>query len=252
MQPGFLAKRPSRGFTLVELMVAVVIIVVLAALAVLISRRAIDGARSAANLNNLRNLASVVSLISDQEGGYPPGWSFSKAESWADLVVRDLHDDNARQDPILLSPLVAREIPANLKQTAISNYAVSPFIFVQEGYAGERGYRVTPSQLQRPSQQILLGDALPRSDAAAYGFSMIVWWGLRTTTGNSGTPPVSPEARANQKVKLPSNIAGMTSDGGVGLPAFRNRGKAHFLFADGHVEALAPEELRFKHFAISY
>jgi prepilin-type processing-associated H-X9-DG protein len=41
-------------------------------------------------------------------------------------------------------------------------------------------------------------------------------------------------------------------DGGKGLPAFRNNGKGHFFFADGHVDTLSPDELKNKYFAISY
>lgn len=44
----------------------------------------------------------------------------------------------------------------------------------------------------------------------------------------------------------------MTHDSGNRLPACRNQGKGHFLFADGHIEALAPTDLKFKHFATSY
>jgi prepilin-type N-terminal cleavage/methylation domain-containing protein/prepilin-type processing-associated H-X9-DG protein len=246
------ACRDQGGFTLVEMLVTITIIVAIALLAFMGARRALESARIANNISNLRNLGVMVTNIAQDNGSFPPGWSFSKGESWADLVIRSIHGDSVYQDPVLLSPLVARSIPSNLKQTAISNYSVSPFIFVQEDPNDFRGYRVTPARLQRPSEQILLGDALPRSEKAAYGFSMVVWWGLRFNTGNTGNPPVSPPARANQKVALPDNIAKMTHDGGVGLPAFRNRGKGHFLFADGHVEALAPNELLFKHFAISY
>lgn len=241
-----------RGFTLVELLVAIMIIMVIAALVILGSRRAVESAKIANNVTNLRNLGVIVAITTDDYGSYPPGWSFGKGESWADLVIRHTHGSTITQSPMLLSPLVAQDIPANFQQTAISNYADSPFIFVQEGALGQRGYQVTPMQLRRPSEQILLGDALPRSEAAPYGFSMIVWWALRTGTGNAGNPPVSPQSRANHRIQLPTNIAEMEHDGGAGLPAFRNRGKGHFLFADGHVEALLPDELLYKHFALSY
>ncbi|BCX49703.1 hypothetical protein HAHE_36110 [Haloferula helveola] len=234
-----------------ELMVTIVIVAVLATLAFMGLSRATESAKIATNMNNLRNLAPIVTGIADDEGAYPPGWSFSQGESWADLVVREMSPDSY-QNALLLSPFEAKDIDPGLKQTAISNYGVNPIIFPAQGYAGERAYRVTPPKLQRPSEQILLGDALPRSSAAPYGFSMVVWWGLRTTTGNTGSPPTSPRNRAGRSVSLPSNIAEMTDCGGKGLPAFRNRGKGHFLFADGHVEALLPDDLKFKHFAISY
>jgi len=35
------------------------------------------------------------------------------------------------------------------------------------------------------------------------------------------------------------------------VPAFRNGGNGHFLFADGHVAGLTPNELKHKHFAVS-
>lgn len=242
----------SHGFTLVELMVALVIIIVLAGLSFLGIRRAQESARIATSTSNLRNLGPIVTTIANDEGAFPPGWSFARGESWADLVVRELHGDSTRQSELLLSPVEARGIDPQLNQTAISNYAVNPIIFPSDAANGQRSYRVTPARLQRPAEQILLGDALPRSDSAPHGFSMIVWWGLRTTTGNAGSPPISPRTRAQQEVRLPSNVAELTSDGGTGLPAFRNRGKGLFLFADGHVEQLSPEQLRFKHFAISY
>ena len=242
------------GFTLVELLVTISIIVVLAALAFLGFRRATESARSAANLANLRNIGVLVTTITQDKGYFPAGWNFGTKRSWGDLLIDEIHGDGEiRQDKVLLSPLVAREIPFDLNQTAISNYSVSPFIFPQgSAENGYQAYRVTPSQLLRPHEQILLGDALPRSETAPYGFSMMIWWGLRTITGNSGSPPVSSDRRASSKIKLPANISEMTNDGGVGLPAFRNGGNGHFLFADGHVSGLAPNELKYKHFAISY
>lgn len=250
----FRRRAGSRGLTLVELLVVFLIIATLAVLVFTGFRRYSESARSAINLANLRNVGTIITSISQDKGYFPAGWNFGSKESWADLVIREIHgEDGFRQDKLLLSPLVAREIPGDLNQTAISNYSVSPFIFPQGSVEnGYQAYRVTPAQLRRPNQQILLGDALPRAAKAPYGFSMIVWWGLRTTTGNAGVPPVSPENRGSTQVNLPAKITEMTDDGGVGLPAFRNRSQGHFLFADGHVEALRPEELQFKHFAISY
>ncbi|WP_267907986.1 type II secretion system protein [Haloferula rosea] len=244
--------RPAHGFTLVELMVTIVIVATLASLVFVISGKAMDRAKAASNLGNVRNLGSMVSMLSQDNGAFPPGWSFAKGQSWADLVIDQMHGDSINQDDILLSPQIAKNIDPGLAGTAISNYSVNPIIFPQEGVNG-LFYRVTPARLRRPANQILLGDALPRNDEAPYGFSMVVWWGLRgQATGNSGTPPVSNEARGNTPVSLPGNIVEMTQDGGKGLPAFRSNGRGHFFFADGHVDALRPEDLKNKHFAISY
>lgn len=245
-------RRPS-GFTLVELMVSIVIVAALASLVFLIATKASARAKSVANLNNVRSLGTMVTALSQDNGAYPPGWSFAKGESWADLVIDQMHGESINQDDILLSPQVTKKsIPPGLAGTAISNYSVNPIVFPQEGPNG-LFYRVTPAKLRRPANQILLGDALPRNDEAPYGFSMVVWWGLRAqATANSGTPPVSNRALGNNPVDLPGNITEMTNDGGKGLPAFRNNGKGHFFFADGHVDTLSPEELKNKYFAISY
>jgi prepilin-type processing-associated H-X9-DG protein len=149
--------------------------------------------------------------------------------------------------------MVATEIPSDYNSTAITNYSVSPFIFSSE-YNNGRGWRVTPARLRRPSEQILLGDGLPRAKDSPYGFTMVIYWDLLNSgrAGNSGNPPVSNPGRADRVINWPDGIEDMTDDGGKGLPAFRNRGKGHFLFADGHVEAMSPNDLKYKHFAISY
>ncbi len=246
-------RRSAHGFTLVELLVVILIVIVLATLGFMFARTGLRKAAMAANLQNLRSLGGILTSYSADQNAYPAGWSFARGESWATQVVKELHGDSAKQDPILLSPLVAKSIPADLKGPTVSNYGVSPFIFAQEGPEGY-GYRVRPASLRRPSEQILLGDALPRSENQPYGFSMIVWWGMRgSASGNSYTqPPISPESRAETNVQFPGNILEMTTDGSKGLPAFRNDGKCHLLFADGHVEGMVPDQVKFKHFAISY
>lgn len=234
-------------------MVVIVIVAVLASLAFMGSRRALEGAKIASNITNLRNLGPIVGSVASDEGAYPPGWSWPQSKSWANFVIEHLHGESQRQSDVLLSPMVAKSIPTNLKGPAITNYTVNPFIFAPEYPAGQ-GWRVTTARLRRPAEQILLCDGLPRSEKEPYGFTMVVMWDLINSgrAGNTGNPPTSNPARSERVIRWPAGIEEMTFDGSRGLPAFRNRGKGHFLFADGHVEALTPDELKFKHFAISY
>ncbi len=245
------------GFTMVEILVVLVIIAVLSALGFAGIKRAQQSALMTANIANLRNLGSVMLTLQDDNGGLPAGYNSSTGESWATLVVAQVTGGSAKQDKILLAPTVTKSIPPQFNSEAISNYAVNPMIFPD--FAGQGAdaaikYRVTPIKLSRPSQQILLGDALPRSATAPYGHSMIIWWGLRgDPTGNTwDNPPMANPAASGRPITLPRRIAEFKTDSGAGLPAFRNRGKGHFLFADGHVESLAPSDLKQKHFAISY
>lgn len=246
-----------KAFTLVEMLIVIVIIATLAALAFTGLRRGLESARMAANIQNLRALGTAVKTLEDDNGAMPLGYNWGSGVSWATLVVQQQTQGLAKQDKIVLAPTVNSDIPPNFKYETISNYAVNPIIFpdnTSEGGSVTMKYRVTALKLSRPSEQILLGDALPRSTNAPYGHSMIVWWGLRGgASGNTwSNPPVADPAAAETTVALPKNIEKLKVDQNGGLPAFRNRGKGHFLFADGHVEALAPAQLKMKHFAISY
>lgn len=246
-----------RGFTMVELLVVILIIAVLAALGFAGLKRARESARLVANMENLRNLGGLLVLLQDDSGSLPVGYNWTTGESWATLVVAQVTGGSAKQDKIVLAPTVEKSIPAQLNSETISNYAVNPIIFPDTTSVGgtpAMKYRVTTLKLGRPHEQILLGDSLPRSAAAKYGHSMIIWWGLRgAPTGNNwDNPPVANPAMSGRPITLPKGIAEFKVDSGGGLPAFRNRGKGHFLFADGHVEALAPSDLKQKHFAISY
>lgn len=247
----------SGGFTMVEVLVVILIIAVLAVLGFTGIKRARESAQIAANIENLRNLGNVVLLLQEDNGALPLGYNWATGESWATLVVAQVTGGSARQDKIVLAPTVEDAIPPQLNSETISNYAVNPMIFpdnTSQGGTAAMKYRVTPLKLSRPHEQILLGDSLPRSAGAKYGHSMIIWWGLRgAPTGNSwDNPPVASPATSGRPITLPKGIAEFKFDSGGGLPAFRNRGKGHFLFADGHVESLAPSDLKQKHFAISY
>lgn len=248
-----------RGFTLVETLIVIVIIAALATLAFPLLKRASESAYMASNNQNLRQLGVIIKTLQDDNGAMPLGYNWATGASWATLVVEQQTKGTAQQDTMLLAPTVYRSIPPQLKHETISNYAVNPIIFPDnnaEGGSATLKYRVTDLRLLRPHEQILLGDALPRSRKAAqesYGHSTIVWWGLRgAVTGNTwSNPPVANQAMSNRAVNLPSGIANRKVDA-EGLPGFRNRGKCHFLFADGHVESIAPSGLKHKHFAISY
>lgn len=252
------ARQPAHdGFTLVEMLVVIVIIVSLAAITFTLMKRGRESALIAANIQNLRNLGVSIRMLEDDSGALPLGYNWGTGASWASRVVEVLTEGAAKQDDKLLAPTVAqKKIPPQLNLETISNYAVNPIILPDNKAAGSDfapRYRVTPMNLRRPHEQIMLGDALPRSKNAPYGHSWILWWNLKgPVTGNSTSdPPVANEALANSRINLPSKIENLETDS-RGLPAFRNRGKCHFLFVDGHVEGLQPSELKQKHFAISY
>jgi prepilin-type processing-associated H-X9-DG protein len=249
-------KHPTPGFTIIELLTVVAIIIVLAALGFLMMGRLRDNALMVANLQNLRSLGVSLKGIEGDNGTMPLGYNWGTGESWASRVVQLHTEGAAKQDPIVLAPTVTRSIPPDFNHETISNYAVSPSMFPDNRAAGSDyvpRYRVNTYNLGRPHEQILLGDSLPRSAKAPYGHSWCLWWALRGAgSGNSNAdPPVANPALAERKIQFPANIAELETDT-RGYPGFRNKGKCHFLFADGHAEGLKPEQVRQKHFAISY
>lgn len=244
------------AFTLVEVLVVMVVAISLAAIVFGITRRIRESALMASNIQNLRSLGVSLKDIESDDGALPLGYNWGTGVSWATRVVESHTSGNALQDRIVLAPTVARSIPPNLKHETISNYAVNPNILPDNRVAGGDyvpRYRVTLAKLLRPQEQVILGDSLPRSTNASHGHSWIIWWALKGGgSGNSNAePPVANPALAETPIRFPGDILKRTTDA-QGYPAYRNRGKCHFLFVDGHVEAMSPDAVKQKHFAISY
>lgn len=88
----------SAGFTLMELLIAIVIIVVLAAIAFPIASSARDRAKAAQCVNNLKQIGTgLLSHISENNGRFPDGsadvsW-IGKGTSWYDAASTDMGRD---------------------------------------------------------------------------------------------------------------------------------------------------------------
>ena len=254
----------ASGFTLVELLVVIVIIAALAGLVFTVAGRALRSARATKDVGNLRQCGiSLVSYATDL-GYFPMGYNFSNGMSWADLITRAQAGENPKttQLEMLWSPLMAQNIPTTLKQGAVTHFGVNPYVMSdsgpvdpQTGVAAPK-WVIRPLQLMRPNEQFLLCSVPAQNATIPYKSGHSIVWDLRNMAGggypSDGLIPQSPATNAQKSIGLSADLAKKETTGT--LPDFyRYRtGKGQFIFADGHVESLAPSEVKQKHLAVSY
>ncbi|MGL4400250.1 MAG: type II secretion system protein [Luteolibacter sp.] len=226
-----------RGFTLTELLVTIVIIVTLAALSVVgVSsiRRNANAATAAASLRE--NAVAIQGYVADK-GRYPEAWDFrggSGGGSWS-WQIRDYFNYQSTESwPVspLLHPRHGTKGLDKIKgwdRERLHHFSASAVVFqdVNDTKSFNRSTNVT-----NPVTTMMLGDApLIRANEPSSGCDA-GWWSLRENAVKGN--PSSPVDRA----ALNSSVD------------FWINGKAHFLFVDGHVEVLAPEQVLRKHFQL--
>ena len=250
----------TKGFTLVELLVVIAIIAVIAMLSVTVTQRAMNSAKATKDVNNLHQTGLALTVYVTDLGYYPVGWDAGTKTSWADLIVKDQlgSSSNATQMPMFWSPLFEKDIPATIKAEAVTHFAANPAI-MNEG-ENENGtvvpkFRLQSSQLLRPSEQILICGAVPKTANVTYHASHPVLWDMEPLVGGESTegrPPQLEEKNANNKIEFPAKIGTQETYGS--MPDFHryNTGKGQFYFVDGHIQAMTPAEHKERNWAVSY
>ncbi len=240
----FIANTAKRGFTLIELLTVIAIIGILAAILIPVVSSVRDSARQAQNISNLREIGSALTLLSDENGAFPYGWDFGPGEGWGTHVAMlisgrpAVSGGNALQHPILLSPVQYQGSLPTYHET-VTNYSANINVMPPDYMP-----RVRLEQIREPSSTILVADALPREGASGEDFGhthALTWW----------LNGVNVDGNPGQAIDWPDFVRAV-EPGGTGHPAFRNNGRAHFLFADGHVGALRPAEVSYGHYSINF
>ncbi|MCX6969231.1 MAG: prepilin-type N-terminal cleavage/methylation domain-containing protein [Verrucomicrobia bacterium] len=220
--PAFGPLTRADGFTLIELLVVIAIVAVLAALLVPAINNAKATAQSARCVGNLRQLGASFALYLPENNYTIPYYAVGGNTDYTWLNYLD--KTTASIPPSGGVACCPAALPNKYKDiysvygidTSGGNWGDYP---KPDGAATvfANTLRLDPRTVDRPSKRILLADSMERSKTA---------WNARNQVAYA-------------------NITSAPSSGDQGAVHFRHSGgKANFLFFDGHVGAMNPDELK--------
>ncbi len=214
---------PRPGFTLVEVLVAIVIIVILAAATFLVSRNMINKARAAKAIGNMRELgAMVMAHAADNSGrlpalreyngtdpGQPMNWHWNQqmaSMQFPDVDKRAISNDKdwwRTNGPLTKNP----QMPEALFETHYSGYAMN--LFIPENHYQKSNGR---------DWEMILRHQTPLAAIPSPGRTPLIvpHWNWHTGDLLSGTGLNNPGKSRH----------------------FLNDGKMGIVFLDGHAESL--------------
>ncbi|MCU0749651.1 MAG: prepilin-type N-terminal cleavage/methylation domain-containing protein [Akkermansiaceae bacterium] len=229
--------RSRAGFTLIEVLVTITIIVALAVGAFMGFRSMRQSAHAATAASSLRQNAVAIQSFVAEKGRYPEAWDFrggSGGGSWSWQIREHLGYQSVESwpaDPLLHPRHGKRGIDAlrGWDRERLHHFSASAVLF--QDVNDSRSF-VRSATVNNPAEIIMLGDApLIRAGQPASGCNA-GYWSLRDNAVRGN--PASPVDQAALKASV----------------EFWVKGKAQFLFADGHVEVLAPQQVLRKHFQL--
>lgn len=228
------------GFTLVELMVAIVIVAALASIAFIVAKRGIASARAAQCLSNLRQLASVIESDAAEQGFYRPVNNHAEDDN-GNLINLGEHMGS------LIDHLPCNSCPAakfkgtNNRGWEIGAYGSNPMVMGWTRSGTPPVIRYT--QVRRPSEVFMLADSAQfNSNPRSLGYSTR-WWGSKVGDPNDANKPLD-------NSYIPQ---GGFWDPDVPTLPFRHAGKANLVFCDGHARSISDiSELKQKNFYTNY
>ncbi|MCH7227132.1 hypothetical protein [Haloferula sp. A504] len=206
----------------------------------MMSRRAIDSANASRNMANLRSLATQMQSFAADHGYFPPGFdknfpatSGFATNRWPEILMEDSGAKPPREE--YLSPTKRSVFQPELTWQPL-NYAANVAVCYRTG-----GRRVRPANIRRAGEVVLLGDVTTKAGAEFTPHKN----GHANFTPTSATLAADTPAAGRQTATFHTGAE-------AGQPEYRNRGKAHMVFVDGHIQAFKKGELKAKHFSINY
>jgi prepilin-type N-terminal cleavage/methylation domain-containing protein len=215
--------RRERGFSFVELLVAVALISVLTALGVIGARSAISASRQAVSSSNLRSIGAALQMYADDNQGKYPETTHSTGigKAWIYSLERYM----GKFDEARICPADPRG-KDRLKAKG-SSYILNSYIFVPR--TGPFG-RVIGPQLNRPA-------AIPQPERTKLVFICSDRTGVGT--GNDHT-------HSNLWRSWSALLGDISPDRFGGDGKDRTKGRSLYLNADGSVEILTARDVKKK------
>ncbi|MGD7654674.1 MAG: type II secretion system protein [Verrucomicrobiales bacterium] len=256
--------RRAKGFTLTELLVVILIIAVLSALGFFAITRARNAALTAADMTTLRNLGPALASAAADEGRYPFSYynsgldDFTSGSCWMDPVRVGMGLHYSSEDTYTYEdaePFISKRVNASIpsdplsgKLRSMKHFAATEAVMpMHDAAAVNAGYLGVPlAGIKRPAELVLMVDAPAQNEDDVYQSSHSnLWAGPMRSRWYIGQTWAAADNEDNRHVSIDSDKAESVID-------FRNDGKAHVLFVDGHVESLRPSEFVYGMFSNAY
>ena len=224
---------------MVELLVVAVIIIVLASIVLMVTRSTRQSAWAAMSTASLRQCATAVHAFVQDHGHFPEAWDFDGGGPWSWQIRDNVGDGDAASWPpdLFLHPRHGKFERARISESGrrnLTHYAASCTV-LQDNKAGDPNEwkkLIRPLEPREPSRLIMLGDAPLKKTGKIAGGCHSGWWSLRFDAV-SGNP------------NLPVSRRPL-----MDAVDFWYKGRAHFVFTDGHVQLLKPDEIKRRYFQL--
>lgn len=214
----------NRAFTLVELLTVIAIVGIIAGILIPVVGRARESARAANCIQNLRSLGTAFQLyVADNQGLYP-------ALRWRnDSNAPEAKNPSGKGWQIEISPYFGRKISTftQLGDTTDAQAHCPEFV---HRYKDEDSYGSTNSRGYGMNANIGVTNAWDLRFRA----TQIVHPARTILVGDSGDYHLNITSNWSPSASIPG--------GYVSGDPVRHRNKANYLFFDGHVSTLSPED----------